>query len=329
MADYDLFNGDADGICSLVQLRLAEPREATLVTGVKRQIKLLDHLLDTVEVGPDDHITVLDVSMDKNKQALNTVLSAGAEVFYVDHHRSGEIPDNPALEAHINIAANTCTGLIVDYYLEGRFRDWAIVAAYGDNILTVADDYANRAGYSQLQKTLLKQLGIAMNYNGYGATANDLFYHPAELYRIAVQFDSPFDMIESRYDVFTQLTQGYKEDMERGLSIEPLHCSENVSIIVLPDEPWARRVSGVLGNELANQYPDRAHAVLTELNDEQGAELRYMVSLRAPKANSTGAVDIAVKFGGGGRAAAAGIDVLPYACIDALILSMKQQYAGV
>jgi len=26
MADFDVFNGDADGILSLVQLRLAEPR---------------------------------------------------------------------------------------------------------------------------------------------------------------------------------------------------------------------------------------------------------------------------------------------------------------
>ena len=27
MADFDLFNGDADGICALLQLRFAEPRE--------------------------------------------------------------------------------------------------------------------------------------------------------------------------------------------------------------------------------------------------------------------------------------------------------------
>ena len=38
MADYDVFNGDADGICALVQLRQAEPRDTTLVTGVKRNI---------------------------------------------------------------------------------------------------------------------------------------------------------------------------------------------------------------------------------------------------------------------------------------------------
>ena len=41
MAYFDVFNGDADGLCALQQLRLAEPRAATLVTGVKRDIALL------------------------------------------------------------------------------------------------------------------------------------------------------------------------------------------------------------------------------------------------------------------------------------------------
>jgi len=41
MRDFDVFNGDADGICALHQLRLAEPRAADLITGVKRDIALL------------------------------------------------------------------------------------------------------------------------------------------------------------------------------------------------------------------------------------------------------------------------------------------------
>jgi hypothetical protein len=41
MTRYDAFNGDADGICALHQLRLADPQEAILVTGVKRDIALL------------------------------------------------------------------------------------------------------------------------------------------------------------------------------------------------------------------------------------------------------------------------------------------------
>ena len=32
----DVFNGDADGICALIQLRLVSPMAAHLVTGVKR-----------------------------------------------------------------------------------------------------------------------------------------------------------------------------------------------------------------------------------------------------------------------------------------------------
>jgi hypothetical protein len=45
MANYDLFNGDADGICALIQLRLAHPKESILITGIKRDIKLLKNLI--------------------------------------------------------------------------------------------------------------------------------------------------------------------------------------------------------------------------------------------------------------------------------------------
>ena len=41
MTRFDVFNGDADGLCALQQLRLAQPRETPLVTGVKRDIALL------------------------------------------------------------------------------------------------------------------------------------------------------------------------------------------------------------------------------------------------------------------------------------------------
>ena len=40
--NIDVFNGDADGICALIQYRLAYPEKSTLVTGVKRDIKLLE-----------------------------------------------------------------------------------------------------------------------------------------------------------------------------------------------------------------------------------------------------------------------------------------------
>ena len=67
MTDYDVFNGDADGICSLVQLRQIEPRDAVIVTGVKRDVTLLSQ----VEPGKGDRITVLDISMKSNSVDLN------------------------------------------------------------------------------------------------------------------------------------------------------------------------------------------------------------------------------------------------------------------
>ncbi|MGB1191457.1 MAG: DHH family phosphoesterase, partial [Pseudomonadales bacterium] len=60
MTIYDVFNGDADGICALLQLRHAEAVESQLITGVKRDIKLLTQ----VDAGQGDRVNVLDVSMD-------------------------------------------------------------------------------------------------------------------------------------------------------------------------------------------------------------------------------------------------------------------------
>ena len=73
---YDIFNGDADGLCALHQLRLEEPRAAELVTGVKRDISLLER----VQAGEGDELTVLDVSMKSNAAALARALKAGARV---------------------------------------------------------------------------------------------------------------------------------------------------------------------------------------------------------------------------------------------------------
>lgn len=314
MANYDLFNGDADGICALILLRLAHPKESTLITGIKRDIKLLKNLTDQVELQKGDEIVVLDVSMAKNTEYLNKALNAGANVFYADHHQMGDKPEHEGLDAHINTASNTCTALIVSAYLKGQLKKeshaWAIVAAFGDNITIVADALCNKAGYSEEQIDKLRTLGICMNYNGYGADVSDLFYHPADLYKIAVKYASPFEFIENELEVFNTLSNGYKEDMAKALQAELSHVSESAALSILPNKRWARRVSGVVGNELANRYPDRAHAILTEREKLEDGQLTYQISIRAPKNNPFGADLIALKFGGGGRKAAAGIDVL-------------------
>ncbi|MGB5547410.1 MAG: hypothetical protein WBM74_12630, partial [Polyangiales bacterium] len=66
MAQIDIFNGDADGICALTQLRNAEPLQSTLITGVKRDIALVAK----AEVAAGDRITALDLSFDKNRDGV-------------------------------------------------------------------------------------------------------------------------------------------------------------------------------------------------------------------------------------------------------------------
>ena len=130
MINYDVFNGDADGICALLQLRLAEPKESQLITGVKRDINLLRR----VQANAGDCITVLDISMAKNQADLQRLLNTGAEVFYVDHHFAGDVPSSAALKTLINEAADVCTSLLVNHYLRGAYVAWGIVGTFGDNL---------------------------------------------------------------------------------------------------------------------------------------------------------------------------------------------------
>src|SRR5688572_4499304 len=101
MRYYDVFNGDADGICALHQLRLADPRESVLVTGLKRDTALVAR----VAAGDGDVVTVLDLSLDRNREALLALLARGAIVQYFDHHYAGDIPVHPQLTAAIHTSA--------------------------------------------------------------------------------------------------------------------------------------------------------------------------------------------------------------------------------
>ena len=316
---FDVFNGDADGICALVQLRLAAPLESTLITGVKRDIALLEQV--TAKAG--DNVTVLDISMQKNLPALNNLLAAGVEVFYADHHQSGEIPQHENLKALIDLSPSTCTSLIIDNFLQQQFHLWSITAAFGDNLNTTALKLASQAGLSDTQTSQLQQLGIYLNYNGYGSLIEDLFYHPATLYQHCVAYVSPLEFISDRPDIFSALENGYQDDMAAAKGTKVAYKSDAVGVFELPDEKWARRVSGVWGNELANQYPQRAHLILTPVDKQH-----YTVSIRAPHDNKSGANTVASQFPtGGGREGAAGINLLATDQVSELILAMERQYA--
>lgn len=322
MAVYDVFNGDADGICALIQLRLESPKSATLITGVKRDISLLER----VDAGEGDLITVLDVSMLKNAQALEKNLVAGAQVFYADHHQAGDIPSHSNLTALINPSSDICTGLIINGHLKGKHYLWAITAAFGDNLIETATRVAKQHGLTEHQTEQLSRLGTYINYNGYGASLDDLFFHPATLYQELLASGSPLDFINGHHPAYATLEQGYLEDLEKAASAQTITNTESSAAKILPNERWARRVSGVYGNDLANQAPDKAHAVLTE-QEVEGVK-GYVVSIRAPLNNKVAADTLASQFpSGGGRKGAAGINFLPENKLSHFLSCLESTYA--
>lgn len=300
MTYFDVFNGDADGICALHQLRLASPREARLVTGVKRDIELLQR----VEAKAGDEVTVLDISMEQNQASLCVLLDAGVKLRWFDHHRAGDIPAHPNLDAHIDTAAEICTSLLVNDYLGGRYLAWAVTAAFGDNLHGAARRAAVPLNLSAAQLDSLCELGEAINYNAYGESIEDLHFAPDTLYRRLHTYVDPFDFIHDAPE-YTVLREGYRADMARAQSLRPELTEDWGTAYIMPADSWARRVSGVWANDLAQTEPDRAHAVLTR---HEGG---YVVSVRAPLNRRSGADELCVQFpGGGGRKAAAGINHL-------------------
>jgi hypothetical protein len=315
---FDVFNGDADGICALLQLRKAEPRDSTLVTGVKRDINLLRQ----VEAQQGDRVTVLDISMDKNTDDLQRILSCGASVLYVDHHFPGEIPNHHHLDALINENANTCTSVLVNGRLKGAHIDWAIAGAFGDNLHRTAHSIAATTAFNPDEIAALEKLGTYINYNGYGPSIDDLHFAPDDLYRRLYQAPSALAFVNDSTD-FTTLAEGYQQDMQLAADLQPVQTTPTSSAFILPNAAWARRVSGVYSNDLTSQYPDRAHAVITAKPNGH-----YLVSVRAPLNNKQGAVELCRQFPtGGGRAAAAGINDLPAPDLQHFIDKFSEFYS--
>jgi len=299
---YDVFNGDADGICALHQLRLADPADSELVTGPKRDISLLKR----VDARAGDRVTVLDIALSKNRDALDRLLAAGAQVRYFDHHQPGDIPVHPNFEPHIDTDANVCTSLLVNQFLQGRQLAWAVTAAFGDNLAEAARQAAAPLDLSADQLAQLQSLGECLNYNGYGDTLDDLFFDPADLYRQLRPFKDPFAFI-AESPAYQTLKAGYQADMARAVAVSATEARTSGRVFMLPAEKWARRISGVFGNQLAVEAPAQAHAVLTAKPDGG-----YVVSVRAPLVAKSGADELCSRFEtGGGRKGAAGINHLP------------------
>ncbi|PIE60584.1 MAG: acetyltransferase [Desulfobulbus propionicus] len=303
MQYIDVFNGDADGICALHQLRLANPvPDPQLITGVKRDIRLLEQIDDAA----DTTITVLDISLAKNLAALTRLLSEAHSITYIDHHYCAEIPQAKTLHAHIDPDPQTCTSLIVDELLEGAHPCWALVGAFGDNLDDIATTKGNAIGLTPDQIETLREIGRLLNYNGYGFSLDDLHIPPADLFFEVHRYPDPFVMSNSS-SMLKQLRQGYADDITNTVSLTPYEETEHGRIFILPDTPWSRRVVGDFSNQIAREQPDKAHATAILTDGDC-----YRISVRAPLQTRLGADTLCLQFPtGGGRAGAAGINALP------------------
>ncbi len=318
MTHYDVFNGDADGICALQQLRLAEPKQSALITGVKRDIQLLKN----IDGNSSDSITVLDISFDKNRSDVIRLLEKDIQIDYFDHHFAGDMPTHSKLNTYIDTARDTCTSLIVDAYLSGTHRLWAIVGAFGDNFDEKAMGLAQHTNLTDSEIEMLKDLGVAINYNAYGASEADLHFKPDDLVNLIRPFKNPLDFIKES-ETSHILQAGYSEDLAKASSLKPEYTTDHTALYILPNQAWARRVSGVFANSLCKVHPERAHALLTEQDNSS-----YLVSVRAPLATKTGADNLCRQFEtGGGRQAAAGINQLPADDYKLFLSKFNQQFA--
>lgn len=316
---HDVFNGDADGICALHQLRLFEPVAGELITGVKRDIGLLQR----VSAQAGDRVTVLDIAVGPNAEALACLLARGVRVRWFDHHEPGGLPAHALFEAHLDTAADVCTSLLVDRHVGGRYRAWAVVAAFGDNLGAAARRAAAPLGLDEPRLAGLRELGECLNYNGYGERTEDLHFHPADLYRHLHAFADPDAFIREAPE-FAILREGRARDMALARAMPAIDARSTGAVFILPDAAWARRVSGSYANVLADEHPRRAHAVLTPSSDGH-----YVVSVRAPLADPVGADVLCGGFDrGGGRKAAAGINGLPMARTEAFIRAFFGTWPG-
>ena len=302
MKRFDVFNGDADGICALHQLRLAEPAKASLVTGVKRDVGLLAGLGKVRGA----QVTVLDLPFHENREAALGLLERDCRLLYFDHHFAGEVPSHPGLESHIHPSPTTCTSLLVDDYLQGAFRVWAVTGAFGDNLVHIAPRVAAGLDLTAQELGGLRTLGELINYNSYGETLEDLHIPPAKLYGAILPYDDPLDFL-TRAPEADALQAGFSEDMARAEAAEPILEGESGRVFRFSAEVWARRVMGIFANRAAQEDQNRATALIVDNSDGT-----IRVSVRAPMAFPQGADALCRAFPtGGGRDGAAGITAMP------------------
>ena len=289
MTHFDVFNGDADGICALVQLRLAAPIDAVLVTGTKRNIALLDRVAGDA----GDTATVLDISLAANRAALLRLLDRGVAVQYST--------TTTRASSRCTRTTRTSTPIVGLHRHPGRPPSLRPASRLGDRgrlrgqpSTRPAETLASSLGLPAREVAALRDLGDCLTYNAYGVGIEDAIVHPGELFRTLLRHADPFRYM-STDGVFAAIDEARRRDLALAWQIRPAHALPRARVYVLPDAAWSHRVRGLFSNELANAEPGLAHAVLTA-----NADGGFAVSVRAPHA-SDGPMGCAALPRGGAR----------------------------
>lgn len=276
------YNGDADGICSMVQWGLVYGIDGKRITGVKRDIELLDRVLPS----SGDEVVVMDISLARNHSMAQDLARKGISVTWFDHHLAGD--EIEGINSYIDTSDNVCTARIVEQHI-GQDSNWAQVALHGDGL----SKHSSHPEY--------RELGELLNYNGYGADLTDLHFHPDDLMMLCLDSKTPEQFMLS--SAFAKLKDGFETDISNADLIE-----ENDGFFLLPNVAWARRVVGVMAHRI-NEKGSGPHVIAIDKGDT------FQISMRG----ESGIGELCAMFGGGGRATAGGIDNLPKAEITALM----------
>lgn len=295
------FNGDADGICAVLQFIHSGFTIESFFTGHKRDQTLLRYgtkLLNT-------NILVFDIELARNINSMKQVLNNGCKVTWFDHHGDGEENIFSKYEnfyPNIDVSPNINTALIVYNFLNNpELLKWAIVGLFGDNIDNIALSYCQSLNLSAEEISTFSEMGKLINYNSYGEDLSDLILDPVAIINQAKYFIDPVSFYKE-----TGIGQLLKQFSAEDLALALACYKEEKNMVFLPNLPWAKRVYGTLGNFLAKKNSSKPFVIFVDI----GAD-NYLVSVRAPLNQPTGAGDLCRLFySGGGRAQAGGINCL-------------------
>jgi hypothetical protein len=315
-----VFNGDADGIISQHIAGLSGLRPDLRITGLKRDIRLLERV--PPREGLD--ITVFDINLDTNRAALETLLALpDATLSWYDHHEPGIIPDSPRLKTRILNTRGVCSALLAHAAFPGADPRWAAMAAFGDNLPEAARALLAPLALPESEIEALREAGELINYNSHGETPADVLFQPLEVAERMAAFREAGGFLRESGFVEPLRAQLSADRIAMG-ALAPEAERGRARFYRLPAEAWARRLGSTHASGLALAHPDRAFAFAHPLRD--GA---YQVSIRAPRGDggAAPASALALEFPtGGGRALAAGINRLPRDEVDAFVRRFFEIY---